>query len=444
MLKIDLTYVNELLEPKMKDRLLEEIGKKHETLEEGTGKGSDFIGWLHLADEMKKMVPKIEKTARRLSEKSDVLVVIGIGGSYLGAKAGLEALTPYFSIDKGLEVIFVGNHISPGYMQDLKEYLQEKSFSINVISKSGTTTEPALAFRLFRTFLEEKVGVKEARRRIVATTDSEKGALRHLADQEGYETFDIPDNVGGRYSVLSAVGLLPLSVRGIDIKAMLDGAVQARKNLDKRDESNPVYQYVMARNALYEQGKKIELFVHYEPKMHYFAEWWKQLFGESEGKDQKGLFISSAGFTTDLHSLGQYIQEGERHLFETVLNIESPDKDFKIPETEENLDGLNYLSDLTIDEINKKAMLGTLIAHQDGGAPSIVINAKKMDAFTFGYLVYFFELSCALSGYLLGVNPFDQPGVEAYKENMFALLEKPGFEDKTQLLKKRLDNKKTR
>ncbi len=442
MLKVDLTYVGQHIDEKAGNRLIKRIGEAHKGLKEGSLPGNAFRGWLDLPNTMEPEVDKIQTVAKRLAEKNDVLLVIGIGGSYLGAKAAIEALRPYFSTDKKLEVIFVGNHISSEYMADLRDYLKEKSFAINVISKSGTTTEPALAFRVFKALLEEKVGEDEARQRIVATTDKEKGALRQLAEEKGYDTFVIPDDVGGRYSVLTAVGLLPIACAGIDIDAMLKGAKQAAVDFDVVSEDNPVYRYVMARNALYEQGKKIEMFVHYEPKLQYFSEWWKQLFGESEGKDNKGLFISSAGFTTDLHSLGQYIQEGERHLFETVVNINEPLRDFTVSKTDENLDNLNYLSGMSVDAINKQAMQGTLLAHMDGGAPSIVINIERMDARHFGYLVYFFELGCALSGHVLEVNPFNQPGVEAYKENMFALLEKPGFEDKTKAIKKRL--KKTR
>lgn len=439
MINVDLNYVKNALGSDDQRSLEEEIKTAHEKLENGTGKGNDFLGWLELAAQMKSQVPTISTVAKRLREQSDVVLVIGIGGSYLGAKAALEALGSYFTEKDGLELIFVGNHISSEYIADLSDYLKDKRFSINVISKSGTTTEPALAFRHFKTLLEEKVGKQAAAKHIVATTDESKGALRHLADEEGYDTFVIPDDVGGRYSVLSPVGLLPIAIAGIDINSMLDGAIKARGDFNDRDMTNPVYQYVMARNALYAKGRKLELFVHYEPKLAFIAEWWKQLFGESEGKENKGIYPASAGFTTDLHSLGQYIQEGERHLFETVLSIKQPARDFKIPKTDANLDGLNYLSDLSIDTINKKAMQGTMLAHMDGEAPSILIELQTMDAYHFGYLMYFFELSVALSGYVLGVNPFDQPGVEAYKKNMFALLEKPGFEAQTKAIKKRFN-----
>ncbi len=442
MLKVDLTYT-ELPEKELGNRYIERLKEAHNTLEDKTGRGKDFLGWLTLAEDMRAQLERLKRVATKLSSGSHVLIVIGIGGSYLGAKAAYEALTPHFKRKEDTEVIFAGHHISGEYMQDLKAYLKDKDFSVNVISKSGTTTEPALAFRFFKTLLEERYGKENAKQRIVATTDKEKGALRNLADQEGYETFVIPDDVGGRYSVLSPVGLLPIATAGLDIEAMLDGAIKARQELDDRTFENPAYRYVAARNALYEDGRNVELFVHYEPKLAYVAEWWKQLFGESEGKENKGIFPASAGFTTDLHSLGQYIQEGERHIFETVLSIRTPREDFTIPETEDNLDGLNYLSDLSMDAINKKAMQGTLLAHMDGKAPNIVIEIDQMNAFAFGYLVYFYELSCAISGYVLGVNPFDQPGVEAYKKNMFALLEKPGFEKETKAIKERLKHKKT-
>ncbi len=421
---------------------LQSLKRCHTLLERGEGKGSEFTGWLTLHRRMRSDLHALKTTAKRLADQSDVVLVIGIGGSYLGAKAALEALRPYFS-RKGPEIIFVGHHLSGEYMEDLRDYLEDKSFSINVISKSGTTTEPAVAFRTFKTLLEKRYGTKEAAKRIVATTDKEKGALRALSDAKGYETFEVPDDVGGRYSVLSAVGLLPLAIAGIDVDAMLQGAEEAAKRYKEQSMQNPVYQYVLARHALYEKGKKIEMFIHYEPKLHYLAEWWKQLFGESEGKGGKGLFVANAGFTTDLHSLGQYIQDGERHLFETVVNIQKPTREHEVDIDEDDLDGLNYLSGRTFADINQKAMEATLLAHEDGGAPNIVIDVEKLDAYAMGHLFYFYELSCALSGYLLGVNPFDQPGVEAYKKNMFALLERPGFEKLGNRLKERI-KKKTR
>ncbi|MFH5881375.1 glucose-6-phosphate isomerase [Liberiplasma polymorphum] len=437
-LKVDLSYVHENY---LKDynKLLEQVKVAHKQLGDKTGKGSDFLGWLDLPKQMvgSEELARIKRTAKRLTDQSDIILVIGIGGSYLGAKAVIEALDPYF--DKtGCEVIFVGHHISSTYMAQLLKYLENKSFSINVISKSGTTTEPALAFRVFKDLLESKVGKAEASKRIVATTDKEKGALRHLAEQEGYETFIIEDDIGGRYSVLTAVGLLPIACRYIDVDALLNGALNAYETLSESNDDNEAYRYVIARNALYRNGKKIEMLVHYEPSMMYVAEWWKQLYGESEGKDLKGIFPASANFTTDLHSLGQYIQDGERHLFETVISIENVREDFKIEKTNEDLDGLNFLAGASVDYVNKQALIGTLLAHNDGDVPNILIRLEKLDAFNLGYMLYFYELSCALSGYLLQVNPFDQPGVEAYKKNMFALLEKPGFEEATKAIKKRL------
>ncbi len=443
MIRVDLSYLGKYKE-KVGNRYLKGIKTAHETLETKSGKGKDFLGWLDLAQSMKQQVSRINAVANTLKEKSQVLLVIGIGGSYLGAKAAYEALSPHFKSSLETEIIFAGHQISGEYMLDLKEYLKDKDFSINVISKSGTTTEPALAFRFFKSLLEERYGEASSKKRIVATTDKSKGALRNLANQEGYETFVIEDDVGGRYSVLSPVGLLPIAVSGINIDEMLDGAIKAQSLYSERSMDNPVYQYVAARNLLYETGKNVELFVAYEPKLSYVAEWWKQLFGESEGKENKGIFPASASFTTDLHSLGQYIQEGERQLFETVVSIKKPKKDLHIPKTDDDLDGLNYLSDMSVDQINKQAMQGTLLAHMDGDAPSILIEVDEMSAFSFGMLVYYFELSCALSGYLLDVNPFNQPGVEAYKKNMFALLEKPGFEAESKAIRERLSNKKTR
>jgi len=436
MINVDLKYTQSWIKDEALNNMEERIKTAHKDLKARVGKGSEFLGWLDLPTEMETQLDEIEKVAKDL-QAVDVLLVVGIGGSYLGAKAALEALNPYFG-KQGPEIIFVGHHISSAYMLELKRYLSDKSFAINVISKSGTTTEPAIAFRVFKALLEEKVGLSAAKDLIVATTDESKGALRHLADEVGYRTFVIPDNVGGRYSIFTAVGLLPIAVSGIDIKAMLSGAKTMMETLNEESMSNPMYQYVAARNYLYGEGKKIEMFVHYDPKMQYLAEWWKQLFGESEGKDGKGIFVASAGFTTDLHSLGQYIQDGERHLFETVINIKTPTEDFTLEANEDDLDGLNYLAGTSVDEVNKQAMLGTLLAHNDGGVPNIVINLDQMDASHFGALIYFYELSCAVSGYVLGVNPFDQPGVEAYKKNMFALLEKPGFEEATKAIKKRI------
>ncbi|EWG08488.1 glucose-6-phosphate isomerase [Cytobacillus firmus] len=418
----------------------------HHSLHEQTGAGSDYLGWIDLPTNYdKEEFSRIQKAAEKIKNDSDVLIVIGIGGSYLGARAAIEMLQHSFynALPKEKretpQVLFAGNNISSSYMKDLMDLLDGKDWSINVISKSGTTTEPALAFRIFRKMLEEKYGVEEARKRIYATTDKARGALKTLATEEGYESFIIPDDVGGRYSVLTAVGLLPIAVSGASIEDMMSGAAQAREDFSKSElQENAAYQYAAVRNVLYNKGKTIEMLINYEPGLQYFAEWWKQLFGESEGKDQKGIFPSSANFSTDLHSLGQYVQEGRRDLFETVIKVEGSRHELTIEEAENDLDGLNYLAGETVDFVNNKAFEGTMLAHTDGGVPNLIVSIPKMDAYTFGYLVYFFEKACAMSGYLLGVNPFDQPGVEAYKVNMFALLGKPGFEEKKAELEKRL------
>lgn len=418
----------------------------HHSIHEKTGAGNDFLGWVELPTEYdKEEFSRIQKCAEKIKSDSDILLVVGIGGSYLGARAAIEVLSHSFanSLSKqqrqSPQVVFVGNNISSTYMKDLIDLLEGKDFSINVISKSGTTTEPALAFRIFRKLLEEKYGKDESRKRIYATTDKERGALKTLATEEGYESFIIPDDVGGRYSVLTAVGLLPIAVSGADIEAMMNGAAQASEDFSVSElNDNPAYQYAAVRNALYNKGKTIEILVNYEPGLQYFSEWWKQLFGESEGKDQKGIYPSSANFSTDLHSLGQYIQEGRRDLFETVLNVEKSRHELTIEKEENDLDGLNYLAGETVDFVNKRAFEGTMLAHTDGGVPNLIVNIPELNAYTFGYLVYFFEKACAMSGYLLGVNPFDQPGVEEYKVNMFALLGKPGFEEKKAELEKRL------
>ncbi|WRP05883.1 glucose-6-phosphate isomerase [Rossellomorea aquimaris] len=418
----------------------------HHSLHEQTGAGNDFLGWIDLPVEYdKEEFSRIQKSAEKIKNDSDVLLVIGIGGSYLGARAAIEMLNHSFynALPKEKrstpQVLFVGQNISSTYMKDLMDLLDGKDFSINVISKSGTTTEPAIAFRIFRKMLEEKYGVEEARKRIYATTDKSKGALKTLASDEGYETFVVPDDIGGRYSVLTAVGLLPIAVSGVEIETMMNGAAQAREDFSKSElTENPAYQYAAVRNALYNKGKTIEMLINYEPGLQYFSEWWKQLFGESEGKDQKGIYPSSANFSTDLHSLGQYVQEGRRDIFETVIKVSEPRHELKLEKADSDLDGLNYLAGETVDFVNNKAFEGTLLAHTDGGVPNLIVEIPAMDAYTFGYLVYFFEKACAMSGYLLGVNPFDQPGVEAYKVNMFALLGKPGFEEKKAELEKRL------
>ncbi|WP_085505705.1 glucose-6-phosphate isomerase [Thalassobacillus devorans] len=428
------------------DYMEDAVKLAHHALHEKTGAGNDFLGWLDLPETYdKEEFSRIKKSAEKIQSDSDVLVVIGIGGSYLGARAALEMLNHSFYNElsgeqrKTPQVFFVGNSISAPYMNELFDVLKDKDVSINVISKSGTTTEPAIAFRLFRKFLEEKYGREEARKRIYATTDKQKGALKTLADEEGYESFVVPDDVGGRFSVLTAVGLLPIAVSGIDIDSMMEGAKAGMDELNgSKLSENPAYQYAAVRNIFYNKGKSIEMLINYEPALQYFAEWWKQLFGESEGKDQKGIFPASANFSTDLHSLGQYVQDGRRDLFETVLKVEKPKSDITLEEDEQNLDGLNYLAGKTVDEVNEKAYEGTLLAHTDGQVPNLTVHVPKLNAYTFGYLVYFFEKACAISGYLLGVNPFDQPGVEAYKKNMFALLGKPGFEKEKEELEKRL------
>ncbi|MBA2175783.1 glucose-6-phosphate isomerase [Halobacillus locisalis] len=428
------------------DYMQDSVSLAHKALHEKTGAGNEFLGWLDLPENYdREEFGRIKQSAEKIKSDSDVLLVVGIGGSYLGARAALEMLNHSFynelsSGDRNTpQVFFVGNSISAPYMNELFDVLKDKDVSINVISKSGTTTEPAIAFRLFRKFLEDKYGVEEAKGRIYATTDKEKGALKTLASEQGYETFVVPDDVGGRFSVLTAVGLLPIAASGIDIDQMMEGAYAAQKELSSDQLSdNPAYQYAAVRNVLYNKGKTIEMLVNYEPSLQYFSEWWKQLFGESEGKDQKGIFPASANFSTDLHSLGQYVQDGRRDLFETVLNVETPDSDITIEEDEQNLDGLNYLAGKTVDQVNEKAYLGTMLAHTDGQVPNLIVHLPKRDAYTFGYLVYFFEKACAISGYLLGVNPFDQPGVEAYKKNMFALLGKPGFEKEKEELENRL------
>ena len=420
----------------------------HDMIHNKTGEGNDFLGWVELPKNYdKEEFDRIKIAANKIKNDSDVLLVIGIGGSYLGARAAIEMLGHSFrnNIKKEdreyPEVYFVGQNISSTYMLDLLDIIKDKDVSINVISKSGTTTEPAIAFRVFKDFLEKKYGKEEASKRIYATTDAKRGALKQLADEEGYETFIIPDDVGGRFSVLTPVGLLPIAACGIDIDAIMTGAKEAME-----DFSNPIlsenysYQYAVVRNVLHRKGKDIELMVNYEPSLHYVSEWWKQLYGESEGKDNKGIYPASVDFSTDLHSMGQYIQEGKRILFETVINVENAKREIIINEEKVDLDGLNYLAGQTVDFVNKKAFQGTLLAHTDGSVPNLLINIPKIDEYNFGYMVYFFEKACALSGYILGVNPFNQPGVEAYKKNMFALLGKPGFEKEKEELEKRLNN----
>ena len=413
----------------------EEVEKIHMMMNKKANSKDELLGWLNWPNKYaKREYEKIKKCAKRIQENSDVFVVIGIGGSYLGARAVIEALTNSFynmqnkDERKFPQIVYVGNNLNPTYIKELLEWIQDKDISINVISKSGTTTEPAIAFRIFRNLLEDKYGIKEAQKRIYVTTDKEKGALKQLADEEDYETFVIPNNIGGRYSVLTPVGLLPIAVAGIDIDKIMGGARFAQEKYnDANLKYNNCYKYAVARNILYKKEKNIEILATYNPKMHYFIEWWKQLYGESEGKESKGIFPAGVEYTTDLHSLGQYIQEGKRCMFETVFDIEKESEDIKINFEDDNLDGLNYLADKDLSYINKKAMEGTIEAHVDGGVPNIVIKMEKLDEDSIGHLIYFFEKACAMSGALLGVNPFNQPGVEKYKRNMFRLLDKPGF-----------------
>jgi len=418
----------------------------HEMLANKTGAGNDFVGWLDLPVTYDRAeFESIKRAAEKIKSDSDAFLVIGIGGSYLGARAAIDALShSYYNLlpksKRGTpEIYFAGNNISPVCLAELFDVLEGKDVSVNVISKSGTTTESALAFRVIKEYMEKKYGRAEAAKRIYATTDKARGTLRKLADEEGYESFVIPDDVGGRYSVLTAVGLLPIAVAGIDIDEMMKGAADAYNAYNTPDlANNGCYQYAAVRNVLYRKGKSIEILVNYEPSMHFFTEWWKQLYGESEGKGNKGIFPAGVDFTTDLHSLGQFIQDGPRNMFETVISIGEPRKSVIIKEEKDNADGLNFLAGMDLDLVNKKAMEATILAHVDGGVPNLKVSIPKLDAFWFGHLVYFFEKACGISGYLLGVNPFDQPGVEAYKKNMFALLGKPGYENERKALEERL------
>ncbi|MNZ51614.1 Glucose-6-phosphate isomerase [compost metagenome] len=428
------------------DNLTEYVRVAHEQLHNGTGAGSDYRGWIDLPTEYdKEEFARIQKAAAKIQSDSEVLIVVGIGGSYLGARAAIEALSHSFynvlpkDKRKTPEIYFAGNNISSTYVNHLLDLIEGKDFSVNVISKSGTTTEPAIAFRIFRAALEKKYGKEEARKRIYATTDREKGALKKLSNEEGYETFVIPDDVGGRYSVLTAVGLLPIATAGINIEEMMQGAADAAKEYSNPNlAENVSYQYAAVRNALYRKGKVTEILVNYEPSLHYVSEWWKQLFGESEGKDYKGIFPAAVDFSTDLHSMGQFIQEGNRNIFETVIQVTEVPSHITIESDPADLDGLNFLAGKTLDFVNKKAFQGTLLAHTDGEVPNLVVNVPDLTPYSFGYLVYFFEKACGISGYLMGVNPFDQPGVEAYKKNMFALLGKPGYEKEKAELEARL------
>ncbi len=422
--------------------ILPQVEAAHRTIHEKSGPGNDFLGWLDLpVNYDREEFDRILKAAQKIRSHSQVLVVIGIGGSYLGARAAIELLHSqlYNNLGDGPQIYFAGNSISPTYLNQVIRLCEGKDFSINVISKSGTTTEPALAFRIFRDLAIKKYGREGAKERIFCTTDKAKGTLKQLADEEGYETFVIPDDVGGRYSVLTAVGLLPIAVSGSDIGKLMEGAAKAREDLSVCDlDKNDCYRYAALRNILYRKGKAIEILVSYEPAFSMMAEWYKQLFGESEGKDNKGIYPSSAIFSTDLHSMGQFIQEGSRILFETVVDVAAPQQDLYIQPDPNNFDGLNFLSDQNMSVVNRKAMQGTILAHTEGGVPNMVLQLPAINEEELGYLIYFFEKACALSGYLLAVNPFNQPGVESYKKNMFALLGKPGYEDQKQALDARL------
>lgn len=420
-----------------------EVAKCQEMLHKGSGKGNDFLGWLNLPAEITdEHLTDIETTAKLLRDNCEVIVVIGIGGSYLGAKAVNDALSNSFAwLEQQKPVIvYAGQNIGEDYLFELQQLLKNKKFGIISISKSGTTTEPALAFRLLKTQLEEQQGKAAAKDLIVCITDKARGALRTLATQEGYKTFVIEDNVGGRFSVLSPVGLLPIACAGFNVRQLVAGALRMQEACGQNVpyEENPAAQYAAVRNELYRSGKKIEILVNFHPKLHYVSEWWKQLYGESEGKDHKGIFPASVDFTTDLHSMGQWIQDGERTIFETVISVAEPNHTVLFPHNDANLDGLNFLAGKRVDEVNKMAELGTMLAHVDGGVPNLRIELPKLNEYYLGQLIYFFEKACGISGYLLGVNPFDQPGVEAYKKNMFALLEKPGYEEATKAIKSRL------
>ncbi len=443
-IRFDLSYAN--IDSSEFESRYQQLAQANDDLMNKTGVGNDFLGWVDypIKYDQDEFV-RIKAAAKKIKERCDALVVIGIGGSYLGAKAVITALTsPFYNdepraVRKAPKIYFAGQNISGKYLENLLALLKDQEVCVNVISKSGTTTEPAIAFRFLKQFLEDKYGKAGARERIFVTTDAARGALKFMADEEGYETFVIPDDIGGRYSVYTAVGLLPIAAAGIDIDALMDGGKSGYEEYNKPEfKKNPCFQYALYRNVLYNRGKNIEILVDYDPSLEYLAEWWKQLFGESDGKDGKGLFPASVHFSTDLHSLGQMIQDGPKNHFETVIVIEADQSDLKVFRDEKNLEGLNYLTGWEIDAVNEKAFMGTLLAHVDGGVPNGIIRLKKLDAFHIGKLIYFFEKACGLNGYLLGVNPFDQPGVEAYKKNMFALLHKPGYEETTRELEKRL------
>ena len=431
------------------DHIQSQVTLADKELREGTGPGNDFLGWIDLPENYDKdEYVRIKEAAEKIRSNSEALIVIGIGGSYLGSRAAIDFLSHSF-VDQlddeernAPKIFYAGNNISSTYLADLVEIVKDMDFSINVISKSGTTTEPAIAFRIFKDLLTEKYGEEELHDRIFITTDSEKGALKSLANEEGFETFVIPDNVGGRFTVLTPVGLLPIAVAGGDIDELMRGAADARKAYSNPElKENDAYAYAALRNILYRKGKTVEMLVNYEPRLTYFNEWWRQLFGESEGKDQRGIYPTSGNFSTDLHSVGQYVQDGRRDMLETVVNVASPTKSINIPSQEDDLDGLGYIQDKDVDFVNQKAFQGTLLAHVDGGVPTMVVNLPDMSAYTLGHLFYFFEIAVGISGYLNAVNPFDQPGVEDYKKNMFALLGKAGYEDLTEELQNRLSDK---
>ena len=444
-IKINLDKIYGFAGKEMVSAAYEEIKRANLALSKKTGRGNDFVGWVNLPSGISATsLTEIEQTAAVLKKNCEIVVIIGIGGSYLGSKAVIDSLNHSFStlLEKhdNPVVVFAGQNLGEDYTSELLDILDKKKYGIVVISKSGTTTEPAVSFRIFKAHLEKKVGKASAKELIVAITDEKRGALRTLATQEGYKTFVIPDDVGGRYSVLTPVGLLPIAVAGFNIKEFVNGACQMEKGcgVETPVEQNPAAVYAAARNALYKKGKKIEILANYNQKLVYISEWWKQLYGESEGKENVGIFPASVNFTADLHSMGQYIQEGERHIFETVITVKSPNRNISIPTDKENLDGMNFIAGKRIDFVNKMAELGTLLAHIDGGVPNILIEIPSINEYYIGQLLYFFEKACGISGYLLGVNPFDQPGVEAYKKNMFALLEKPGFEEASKKIKERL------
>ena len=446
-LQINIRHILDFISPEEIHSQQDRITEIYHSLFNKTGKGNDFLGWIDLPSGLSgHVIEDIEKAAEQIRGKAELFVVIGIGGSYLGARAVNDALSHHFAQllrpDKAPHIVYAGHNISEDYLADLLDLLDRKDYAIAVISKSGTTTEPAIAFRIIREHLEGKYGKQEARQRIIAITDKEKGALKQLAMDENYTSFIVPDDVGGRYSVLTPVGLLPVAVAGYDINALLQGAQQMQKIIRdniRNMHDNPVSLYAAARNSLYKKKRLIEIMVNYEPGLFYFTEWWKQLYGESEGKEQKGIFPAGVSFTTDLHSMGQYIQDGERHLFETVISVNNPKRKLSIPFDEQNLDKLNYISGKRIIEVNHMAELGTRLAHIEGNVPNIRISIPEINENSLGQMIYFFEMACAVSGYILDVNPFDQPGVEAYKRNMFALLGKPGFEDATKAIKKKIN-----